>query len=425
MSRKILADNHARTIVPASESVSGLSLAFVLIGLMLTLPMFVLGAEVLSGLGAKRGSAAIVIAGILVAALASVTGVIGARTRLSTYSIIIAPFGVLGAKILTALLALVAVGWFGVTVGFFGEAVDVAMRDIAGVMLPPWVYGLGGGVLMTATVLFGFNGISLLNRIAVPMLALVLIWSGFSLLDQFSLREIWTADGRPEGTIRSVGLGVSAVVGLLAAAAGGMPDLTRFARSGRAVVTACLLSFASLSMGFAILAGAPGLVTGSSDFTANLIAIGLGAPALATLILATWTTNIVNLYAASLSLGRLIENRPDWILTLGAGAAGVAFALAGATQVFIGVLLTISALVPPIAGVYVSHYFLAGAAPDASAKRVRLTAAAAWALGGGAGLTTTFSGLSLTTVPAIDALAIAAIGYSALTIVSGAPFERK
>lgn len=425
MSGNIFADNHARTVVPPGELVSGLSLSFVLIGLMLTLPMFVLGAEVLLSLGAMRGSAAIVIAGALLAALASITGVIGARTRLSTYSIIIAPFGALGAKILTGLLSAVAVGWFGVTVGFFGEAVDVTLRDIAGVEQPAWLYDLGGGALMTGTVLFGFKGISALNRIAVPMLALVLIWSGFSLLGRSSLYELWTIEARPDASIRTFGLGVSAVLGLVAAAAGGMPDLTRFARSSGAVVTACLLSFASLSMIFTILAGAPGLLTGSSDFTANLIAIGLGAPALATLILATWTTNIINLYAASLSLGRLIENRPDWMLTLGAGAAGTAFALAGATQVFIGVLLIISVMVPPIAGVYIAHYFLTGEAGGAPKDRIRLPAAGAWALGGGAGLATTFSGFSLSTVPAIDALAVAALSYSAFSLAAIAARRRE
>jgi len=191
MPKNMFADNHARGVVPDTEVVSGATLSIVLIGLMLTLPMFVLGGELLTGLGAKRGIAAFLVSGTLLATLASITGVIGARTRLSTYSIIIAPFGTLGAKALTALLTSVAIGWFGVTVGFFGEAVDVTLREIAGVEQPAWIYELGGGALMTGTVLFGFRGIDLLNRIAVPMLVLVLIWSGATLLGQSSLDELW------------------------------------------------------------------------------------------------------------------------------------------------------------------------------------------------------------------------------------------
>ena len=419
MSRNIFADNHARGVVPETELVSGVTLAVVLIGLMLTLPMFVLGGEMLTGLGAKQGIAAFFFAGLLLAALASVTGVIGARTRLSTYSIIIAPFGSLGAKALTALLTTVAVGWFGVTVGFFGEAVDVALREVAGMEYPAWIYGLGGGALMTGTVLFGFKGIDFLNRIAVPLLVLVLLWSGATLVGQSSFAELWNMQGRPEASIKTFGLGVSALLGIAAALAGGMPDLMRFARTGKDVLVACFVSFGSLSIALTILAGAPGLVTGSSDFTSNLIAIGLGAPALATLILATWTTNIINLYAASLSLGRLIGNRPDWMLTVGAGVVGTAFALAGVTQYFIGVLFVIGAMVPPIAGVYIVHYFLTREAGETTPVKLRPTAAIAWALGSGAAFTTTFTELSLSTVPAIDAFAVSALVYAAITLAFG------
>lgn len=417
MADNILADNHARTAVPEGELVSGLSIAIVLIGLMLTLPMFVLGGEILSSLGARAGAGAIFMAGVIIAGLASVTGYVGAKMRLSTYSIIIAPFGSLGARLLTALLAAVAVGWFGVTVGFFGEAVDIAVNEVVGADNPAWVYDLAGGALMTGTVLFGFKGIDFLNRIAVPLLALVLVWSGVNLLERMPWEEFAAAPGRADGAIKTFGLGVSAVLGILAGVAGGMPDITRFARRSADVYLACLLSFASLSMALTILAGAPSLMTGSADFTANLIAVGLGAPALATLILATWTTNIINLYASSLSLGRLMR-APDWLLTLGAGAAGTGFAIAGATQIFIGLLFVISALVPPIAGVYVTHYFLTGEAGEADGQgaSLRVSALAAWAFGGAAALATTFTPLSVTTVPAIDAFAASALAYAVACI---------
>lgn len=416
MADNIFADNHARGAVPEGEFVSGFSIAVVLIGLMLTLPVFVLGGEILSGLGAASGAVAIFVAGLIIAAIASVTGYIGAKTRLSTYSIIIAPFGALGARCLTVPLALVAIGWFGMTVGFFGEAVDVALREIAGIDLPSWMYSLGGGVLMTGTVLFGFKGISFLNRFAVPLLAMVLFWSGGKLLEQMPLGELLAAPGRIDGAISSFGIAVSAVLGGLAAVAGGMPDLTRFAKRSRDVYAACLLSFASLSMVLTILAGAPSLMTGNADFTANLIAVGLGAPAVATLILATWTTNIINLYAASLSLGRIFSVRADWMLTLGGGLVGTVFAVAGATQIFISLLLVVSALVPPVAGVYVTHYFLTGEAGEARAERFRLSAFIAWGFGGAVALTTTFTALSLTSVPTIDAIFVSAATYLALSV---------
>lgn len=419
MSNNIFADNHARGTVPENEYVSGVSIGVVLVGMMLTLPIFVLAGEVLAALGAAAGVAAVFIGGVILAVIASVTGYVGAKTRLSTYSIIIAPFGTLGARGLTALFAVVASGWFGVTVGFFGQALDVAFREIAGVEAPFWVYALGGGALMTGTVLFGFKGISLLNRYAVPLLALVLVWAGVKLLGEMSFADLLAVEARPNAAIPSFGLAVSAVVGSVIAAACGMADLARFARRRRDVYIAAFLSFASLSMGLSILSGAPSLMTGDADFTSNLIAVGLGAPAIATLILATWTTNIINLYAASLSLGRLVRVRDDWVLTAVAGAAGTIFALAGATGIFINLLLIISALIPPIAGVFATHYFLTGEAGEgARAERLRVSAFAAWAAGGGVALATTFTPLSLSTVSAIDALAVSAAVYFALSLAA-------
>jgi len=423
MRQNFFPDNHARGAVPSGEHVSGLAIGVVLIGMTLTLPMFILTGEVMSGLGAAAGAGAVVLAGGLVAVTATLTGLVGVRTRLSTYSILAAPFGRLGARCLTALFSVVAVGWFGVTVGFFGAALDLAVQDVVGADLPFWLHALGGGAFMTGTVLFGFRGIAALNRVAAPLRALVLVWAGVWVLEQMPLEDFIELRGRADGAFSDFGAAVSALLGAVFAAAAAMPDLARFARRGRDVCIAAFVSFASVSAALSILAGAPSLITGDPDFMANLIAIGLGAPAAAALILATWTTNVINLYAASLSLGRLVRLRRDWVLTLLAGAAGTALALAGVTTAFIPLLMVVGALIPPVAGVYVVHFLMRGAgdaragdeaAQGAAQRAFRFSAFAAWAAGSAVALAATYVTPSMTGAPAIDGLTISMAVYAAL-----------
>lgn len=114
----MFADNHSRTTVPDSEFVSSISIAGVIVGVTLTLPVFILAGEIMTGLGAAAGAAAMAVGGLCLMLLAMVTGYIGMKTRLTTFSIMRAPFGVLGAKILTFMWSLTLIGWFGLTVGF-------------------------------------------------------------------------------------------------------------------------------------------------------------------------------------------------------------------------------------------------------------------------------------------------------------------
>ena len=411
----MFADNHSRTTVPDAELVSSISIAGVIIGVTLTLPVFILAGEIMTGLGAAAGAAAMAVGGACLTLLALVTGYIGMKSRLTTFSIMRAPFGVMGAKILTFMWSLTLIGWFGLTVGFFGQAVDTVMREAASVELPARLYGFIGGVLMIVTVLYGFRAMDWLNRIAVPLLAVVLLWALTHLGQAMPLSELLQIEGRGDARIATFGAGVTAMIAALAAMASGMPELTRFARRRRDTILASLLSYPTFAVLLLAIAGAPAVYTGNPDFTANLIAVGLGLPALIIVIVATWTTNIANIYVGSLALARVFNKPPDWIVTLGIGSVGVAFALAGGADYFISFLVLIGALLPPIAGVYVAHFFIVGNVQEAATSPASIAAAfIAWACGAGVAMLTSFKDVVLTTVPAVDSLLTAGVIYAVL-----------
>ena len=289
------------------------------------------------------------------------------------------------------------------------------MREAAGVELPARLYGFIGGVLMIVTVLYGFKAMDWLNRIAVPLLAVVLLWALTHLGDAMSLSELLQVEGRSDARIATFGAGVTAMIGSLAAMASGMPELTRFARRRKDALLASFLSYPTFAVLLLAVAGAPAVYTGNPDFTANLIAVGLGLPALIIVIVATWTTNIANIYVGSLALARVFNKPPDWIVTLGIGSVGVAFALAGGADHFISFLVLIGALLPPIAGVYIAHFFIVGNVEEAATSPASIAAAfVAWGCGASVALLTSFRDVALTTVPAVDSLLTAGLIYAAL-----------
>ena len=170
-----LLEDYATTPVPADKTFSGVRIGLVLGGIGIALPALLIGAEVGSALGATDTLRAVLIAAVIVTTLASITGIIGARTRLSTYMIIQFSFGRLGSKLVNFTFALSQIGWFAVNAFIFGEAAETIGRSGLGLNLGPSVYVVGGGILMTLSTIFGFKALDKLALFAVPLLFLTLV----------------------------------------------------------------------------------------------------------------------------------------------------------------------------------------------------------------------------------------------------------
>lgn len=404
-----MTDNHSRGPVPAAESVSGTAVAIVIISVSITLPAFLVGTELIAALGLADGALAIFIGGFLTACIGYLTMRVGTETRLSTYNIVRFCFGRAGSRLVNLILATTLFGWYGVTAALFGRALSQAVDDAFGVLVPHPILTVAGGVLMVATTIYGFRAINRLSRIAVPLLAALLLYGVWKVLEGASLAELISVPRQPHQELASVSAGVSIVIGSFFVGVTLVPDLARFARGRRDAITG---SFLSYGLGFPLvllLAGLPVLVSTEPDLITSMTSLGLGIPVLIVMVFATWTTNINNLYSASLSIARMMPRVRDWIITLVSGAIGTLLALAGIMEHFVEFLILLGIIVPPIAGVYLADYFLlrptrinidrSDPVPD-----FRWDAMAAWTLGCAVGFLERTSDWSLTEVTAIDTL---------------------
>lgn len=412
-------DNHSREPVPAREQVTGVRIAVIIIGIGITLPAFLVGAEIVSSLGFVSSLLALAIAGTILAAIATLAMLIGARTHLSTPAIIRLTFGHAGSKFVNAFLASTLLGWYGVTVILFGRAAGRAIEDMGGAeaSVSPMLLVAFGSALMALTTIFGFRAIDRLSRIAVPLLAIMLLAAVTLAIQGTGWTELMgLKPSLGSGTIYSIGSGASLIIGGFMVGVTITPDLSRFARRDSDAVKGALLSYGSGSQLVLFMTGIPALATGEKDLIVTMSLLGLGLPALAVLLLATWTTNVNNLYSASLGFAQVLPRWRDWLITLVAGLAGTALAVVIGMEHFVSFLVFLAVAIPPIAGIYITDFFLLrrfAGLPSAQERVPSWNAAAfaAWLAASGVGTWEVFNKVSASGVPALDTVVVAAAAF--------------
>lgn len=394
----------ADTAAPAKGAWVGAGrIVLILLAVMIALPAFVTGAELAHAMGARQAAWASLGGGALLAMVAALSGAAGARQRASTYELIGNAFGEKGGRLANAVLGVSVVGWYGVVAMMFGDALASVAPSLAA-QVPGWLLVVAGCVVTTVTAMVGFRALDWLSALTTPLKLGLLLWAAAVAL-RGGLEPALAyhpAQGLPLGT------GISMVAGGLIVGASLSPDICRFARTPLHAGAGCALAYGIGFPAVLMLSGLPSIATGEHDVVKIMLALGLGLPAMLTVVLAAWSNNSFNLYAASLVGSTLRPGTPTWQLALGAGVLGTALGLAGISQMLVPYLIWLSILIPPIAGVYLVHAWLHPGQLDPR-PAWRSGAFVAWALGSGWAMLPPGWGWFVTPVPAIDALLVSAV----------------
>ena len=412
-------DASSRSPVRIEDTVSGIQIGIVLIGISITLPLLYSAGELARGIGLGRGIIATVIAALILSLLSVPAAIVGAKTRLSSYMIIEHTFGFAGAKFVNFWFGIFLLGWYAVTAELFGRTLYLAADELTTLTIAEPVYTILSSALVTVTTIYGFKAIDRLALVAVPFLLLALI--GVVVL---SLRETTFASLLAiEGEGMNMATAISAVVGAAIVGVVLTPDLTRYARTTWDCITASFIGQGG-GMSIAYIIGMiPVLALGELEPMTYMIMLGFGGIALAVIVFATWTTNVINLYSTALAARASIpvgNYRGVAILT---GIVGTIAALVGISDYLIDFLITMGLLVPPIAGVYLADFFVYKrrdytAALLADRPAIRWNAVIAGIGSGALAAWMYFNGHSLTTIGTIDSLAISMVIYISLEAIA-------
>lgn len=404
---------YATAPVPEHQLVPGWRVALIVASFSISLPSFLNGAQTGLAVGLHEAVLAALLAGIILCLGGCLTAIISVRSRLTTYLLVQRSFGRQGAAVVNLVIAIVHYGWFGVNVSFFGGAMVAAVAQIYGVKGDFGMFVVAGSVLMTVSTIFGFRTLDRLALVAVPFLGLILIAVCVASIGD---KGVVVAPSVAAPVSMSFGIALSALIGGNMVAIAAMPDLSRYIRSERGALSAMALSFPFAAPLLMLVAALTALATGETDIMTLVTRFGFGLPALAMLILSSWTINAANLYSASLSLSATFPSVRTWIFTIVGGVIGGAFALMGIIDFFIPFLLFLGVIIPPIAAVYVIDGFTLFRNADAAASLTDLPAVRWGAIGtwiGSIAIVQIASelGYTLTTVTTLDATIVAALLY--------------
>lgn len=382
--------------VPHNKTMAWYHIALVYIGVAITIPAFLLVANVALSLGYMQALFAIVLSSIVLSVFGMLSGAVGAKTNLSSYMIISKVFGEQGAKFINMLFAITLAGWFGVTLSFFAQAAD-------GIFHWNYQYWLViGTILMVLTAIYGFKGLHVFSLISVPLMLLFLYVFSLSVLKDVSFADVLSIKGNEN---LSFGSAVSMLVGGMMVGVAIFPDLTRYTRSVKDGVIAGATSFMAVIL-FSLPIMIPILYYQQGNIVDIVQNTGYTLSALFLIIFASWSSNDNNLYSGALSLVAVFKNISKKTIVLAIAFLGYVCSAANITGSFIAFLVFLSAIIPPIAAVYTVDFFIGHYKKHVG--KVNWIAVFSWLLGVLFAFLTTPKAnhglgiLVLTTIPALD-----------------------
>ncbi len=403
--------------VPEDRTVGWLRVGVISAMVAFSLPTFVAGVEVATAVSADRAVLSLFFGSLMLTVIGCITGSIGARTRLSSYMLVRIAFGDRGASLVNLAFALSLLGWFGFNIDLFSDAVLRLFKDIFDVSVNPWTVELAAGMVMTITTAYGFRAINSLSMLLVPVLMVV---TAVLISTSLGVRPISEIFAERNSSSITLGDAISSVVGTVIVGAVILPDITRFIRQWRGAIFTALLSY--LLIGFIVM-GAGALASSAlvNDHMLDImIVMGLGWAAFAIVIAGSWVLNSLNLYSTMLSVEATLPRLKHKLLVVVLGTLGTAAAFLNILDYFLTFLFYLAIVFVPVAGVIAVDYILVRRSAY-HADRLALQrpfsplAIVAWAAGALVALLGAEGIVTLSGIAALDAMAVSAIGYLALT----------
>ena len=347
--------------IPKEKRQSWISLASIWTGSMICIPCLMIGGLLAGGFPIWGVVLCTLIGYAIVGAYMCLVGMQACDTGLPTSVIAAGALGTKGSQYLVSLLlAIACIGWFGVQTAVCAMAFSAMFAGITGINIPVWASGLFWGVVMLLTAVYGYNAIKYLNYITIPALVLVLgygLWAAMAQNDGAAVLAIYQP-GNPMSYL----MGINIVVGGFALGGVISGDYSRYAHNRADVVKSSLVGVIPAAVIVVTIGSILSIVTGEFDIAVVLVALGLPAIGLVTLVVATWSTNVVNAYSGGVAVTNLFGagDKKFKLTTAIAGGIGTVLGAFGIMNHFITFLSILTAFIPPVAGVIIANYWIIG-----------------------------------------------------------------
>ena len=350
------------------------------VGLSVCIPTYMLAASLVSaGMNWKQAVGTIMLGNLIVCVPMVLVAHAGTRYGIPFPVLARASFGTRGSNIPALLRGIVACGWFGIQTWIGGQAIYTMLHVAIPQWEPPFAQALGFAVFWAWNmyiVVRGSNSIKALEAWAAPFL----IVAGLALLAWATGRAggLGPVLDRPSSFATTSAFlkvfvpSLTAMVGFWATLALNIPDLSRYAKDQRAQVWGQFLGLPTTMTLFAFIGvavtSASAVIFGEPIWDPVQLLSRLQSPALVifalfALLIATLTTNVAaNVVAPANGFANLWPARIDFarggILTGIIGIAIMPWKLLESGDRYINWLITYSAFLGPIAGIFIADYWV-------------------------------------------------------------------
>ncbi len=403
--------------VPREHTVGWFRVGLISAMVGFSLPTFVTGIEIARVTSSGVTITSILAGGAILTLVASLSGSIGARTRLSSYLLAQVAFGRRGAALVNIAFAVSLLGWFGVNIDLFSAAALRLLHDAFLIDVPSWIVEVGAGTVMTVTTIYGFRAINLLSMVLVPVMMVVTVL----LINQSQgIGQAGAVLGAQDAL--SFGDAVSSVVGGVIIGAVIMPDITRFIREWRGAFFVAVMSYLLVGSIVMIAGGMAADAFDNDDLLDVMLIMGLGWGAFSIIIAGSWVLNSLNLYSTMLSVEATIPKIGNRLLVVLLGVLGTGAAFLNILDNFLDFLFYLAIAFVPVAGVIIVDYLFVGRAAyhqDFMKPRPALSPPAlfAWLAGAMVALFGSESTYQFSGIAAVDAIVISATCHGLLCFI--------
>jgi len=275
-----IAEGYARRLVPDVQLGGAHRVFFIVAGALCGLPAYILAAQVVNGMGLRRGVYAFIAGGLLSGFLGALSAYCGARTRMNLAMLADEAFGFVGGRIVKMVIALSLVGWVGVILSVLGATAGAAIHSIYGVTFDTAWIAIAAAVVVTVIALRGVKGLERVGMVIAPLLLALIAWTFYKGCPPVAQTSIPATLG--------FGAAVSAVVGEYVVGIVIQPDYGRFVRRPVGAGVAAGLALGVAFPCILTLAAIPTFRCGAADLIGVMVMVGIGLPALALLMLGAW-----------------------------------------------------------------------------------------------------------------------------------------
>ncbi|MFF9072715.1 cytosine permease [Streptomyces sp. NPDC014872] len=353
--KSIGSDDYSLSRVPRDKRFGFWSMLLQWLAQSGSISQFTLGATI--GVGMTFGDAflAFTLGAVILEIVIFAIGMAGMREGLATPMLTRwVGFGRNGSALVSFVIAVSLVGWFGVQNTIFGNSVSALIGG------PSWMWCALAGAAITALVIFGFRYMAVFAKIVTPLFFAMVAWSVVSTLKDHSIGDL--IDSPAPGQTIPLAVAATAIAGGYMTGAIVAPEMTRYNRKGSHVF---LQSAASMILSEYIV-GMTGVLLGhlvKSSEVSHIVLSTSGAFGVIVVLMSTAKINDWNLYGSSLGVVNFFQvvfgkRLHRGVITIVLGVAGTVLSAVGIMTHFTDFLSVLGVAIPPIGGIIVAEYWV-------------------------------------------------------------------